>query len=62
MIPAADAGVGVSDAVFEVQLNGHTLEVKTDSMRAWAVEIDGKRYEYQAGTSYAQIVRTEGEE
>lgn len=62
VIPSADAGVGVSDAVFDVELNDDVLEVKTDSTRAWAVEIDGERYEYQAGTSYAQIMRTGGDE
>jgi len=50
VVPASDAGVGVSDAWFHVRREGSVVTVETDSDRVWAVQMDGRVVKCAAGT------------
>ena len=55
VVPAADAGVGASDARFRVRREGGRITVTTDSDRPWAIEAEGKSVTCPAGTREASL-------
>ena len=55
VVPAADAGVGASDARVRVRREGGRITVTTDSDRPWAIEAEGKSVTCPAGTREASL-------
>lgn len=55
LVPASDAGAGAEDATFRIVRKESRITVTSDSTRTWAVEVDGRRIEADAGAQRIDI-------